>query len=387
MNIFALVLKNLFRRKGRFIFTLLGISIGMASFTALLSMGGSMRGEVTRQAQAMGANLMIMPENICVFNQIAIVTGETISESLEYGVFEKVSVLEGITVIPHLTQKAAVKDNPAVIGGILPEETRLFREWEIADGAYFTSQNEDAVVIGSDFANRNEVSVGDEVTIRQETLPVIGILDPTQSNDDGMMFVPLTVAQRIFQKEGYISYMSAKVDDMAKMDSYIAAIVDTANVQVSTDEQLLGSVLAILGSVNITLQLVAGVALIAAAFGIINTMMTAVYERRREIGILQAIGGKRSTIFKIFVLESGLYGLLGGIIGVAAGLLAAVFAGEFISQIGANDLLKGASPEASVDISLVLMAVSFSLVMSILSGLYPAWKASGLTPMEAISYE
>ncbi|MCL2034344.1 MAG: ABC transporter permease [Oscillospiraceae bacterium] len=387
MNIFALVLKNLFRRKGRFIFTLLGISIGMASFTALLSMGGSMRGEVTRQAQAMGANLMIMPENICVFNQIAIVTGETISESLEYGVFEKVSVLEGITVIPHLTQKAAVKDNPAVIGGILPEETRLFRGWEIADGAYFTSQNEDAVVIGSDFANRNEVSVGDEVTIRQETLPVIGILDPTQSNDDGMMFVPLTVAQRIFQKEGYISYMSAKVDDMAKMDSYIAAIVDTANVQVSTDEQLLGSVLAILGSVNITLQLVAGVALIAAAFGIINTMMTAVYERRREIGILQAIGGKRSTIFKIFVLESGLYGLLGGIIGVAAGLLAAVFAGEFISQIGANDLLKGASPEASVDISLVLMAVSFSLVMSILSGLYPAWKASGLTPMEAISYE
>ena len=387
MNIFALVLKNLFRRKGRFIFTLLGISIGMASFTALLSMGGSMRGEVTRQAQAMGANLMIMPENICVFNQIAIVTGETISESLEYGVFEKVSVLEGITVIPHLTQKAAVKDNPAVIGGILPEETKLFREWEIADGAYFTSQNEDAVVIGSDFANRNEVSVGDEVTIRQETLPVIGILDPTQSNDDGMMFVPLTVAQRIFQKEGYISYMSAKVDDMAKMDSYIAAIVDTANVQVSTDEQLLGSVLAILGSVNITLQLVAGVALIAAAFGIINTMMTAVYERRREIGILQAIGGKRSTIFKIFVLESGLYGLLGGIIGVAAGLLAAVFAGEFISQIGANDLLKGASPEASVDISLVLMAVSFSLVMSILSGLYPAWKASGLTPMEAISYE
>jgi len=387
MNIFALVLKNLFRRKGRFIFTLLGISIGMASFTALLSMGGSMRGEVTRQAQAMGANLMIMPENICVFNQIAIVTGETISESLEYGVFEKVSVLEGITVIPHLTQKAAVKDNPAVIGGILPEETRLFREWEIADGAYFTSQNEDAVVIGSDFANRNEVSVGDEVTIRDETFPVIGILDPTQSNDDGMMFVPLTVAQRIFQKEGYISYMSAKVDDMAKMDSYIAAIVDTANVQVSTDEQLLGSVLAILGSVNITLQLVAGVALIAAAFGIINTMMTAVYERRREIGILQAIGGKRSTIFKIFVLESGLYGLLGGIIGVAAGLLAAVFAGEFISQIGANDLLKGASPEASVDISLVLMAVSFSLVMSILSGLYPAWKASGLTPMEAISYE
>jgi putative ABC transport system permease protein len=386
MNIWNLVLKNLFRRKGRFVFTLLGIAIGMAAFVALLSMGGSMRGEVTKQAQAMGANLMIMPEEICIFNQIAIVTGDTISESLQYDVFEKLSVIEGITVIPHLTQKAAVKDNPAVIGGILPEETKSFREWEISDGIYFSSQNEEGVVVGSNFASRNDLSVGDEVAIRGEQLPIIGILGPTQSNDDGMMFIPLTVAQRIFQKEGYISYMSAKVDDMAKMDSYIASIVDTENVQVSTDEQLLVSVLAILGSVNITLQLVAGVALIAAAFGIVNTMMTAVYERRREIGIMQAIGGKSSTIFKIFVLESGLYGLLGGVAGVAVGLLASVFAGEFISQIGANDLLKGTSPQASFDVTLILTAIAFSLVISIFSGLYPAWKASRLTPVEAISH-
>jgi putative ABC transport system permease protein len=69
MNIIKLVSKNLFRRKGRFIFTLLGITIGMASFAALMSLGGSMRGEVTRQAQAMGANFMIMPENIFIFKK------------------------------------------------------------------------------------------------------------------------------------------------------------------------------------------------------------------------------------------------------------------------------------------------------------------------------
>jgi putative ABC transport system permease protein len=387
MNTVKLVAKNIFGRKGRFVFTLLGISIGMASFVALLSLGGSMRGEVTRQAQAMGANFMIMPEDICVFNLIAIVTGETISESMQYEIFERIEVLDGITVIPHLTQKAAVREIPSVIVGILPEQTKAFRDWEISDGEYFISQNENAVIIGSDFAKRRDLSVGDTITVRNEQFTVKGILKANQSNDDMTLFLPLEDAQRVFEKEGYISYMSAKVDDMAKMEQHEAAIVGVANVQVATDEELLGSVLAILGSVNITLQLVAAVALIAAAFGIINTMMTAVYERRREIGIMRSIGGKRGDIFKIFVLESGLYGFLGGIVGVTAGLLVSVFAGDFISQIGANDLLKGASPQASFDITLVLTAIGFSLVISVISGLYPAWKAAKLTPVEAISYE
>jgi putative ABC transport system permease protein len=385
MNTIKLVLKNLFRRKGRFIFTMLGISIGMASFVALLSLGGNMRGEVTRQAQAMGASFMIMPEDICIFNQVAIVTGDTISESLQFEVFERIAIIDGITVIPHLTQKTAINDLPSVVVGILPEETREFRGWEMSEGEYLTSQNENAVVIGSDFAQSRSLSVGDVVNVRDEQFTVKGVLALTQSNDDSTMFMPLEVSQRVFEKDGYISYMSANVDDIEKMEQYEAAIVGAANVQVSTDEQLLGSVLAVLGSVNITLQLIAGVALIAAAFGIINTMMTAVYERRREIGIMRAIGGKSSAIFKIFVLESGLYGLLGGIVGVAIGLSASIFAGEFISQIGANDLLKGATPQASVDISLIVMAIGFSLVISIGAGLYPAWKASKLTPVEAIN--
>jgi putative ABC transport system permease protein len=102
---------------------------------------------------------------------------------------------------------------------------------------------------------------------------------------------------------------------------------------------------------------------------------------------MRSIGGKRGDIFKIFVLESGLYGFLGGIVGVTAGLLVSVLAGDFVSQIGANDLLKGATPQASFDITLVLTAIGFSLIISIVSGLYPAYKAAKLTPVEAISYE
>jgi len=385
MNTLSLVIKNLFRKKGRFIFTLLGITIGMASFVALLSLGGSMRGEVTRQAEAMGANLMIMPDNICVFNQIAIITGETISESLPFEAFERIDAIDGITVIPFLTQRAAIKDTSSVVVGVLPEATKSFRGWELAKGTYFTSDEENSVVIGADFAESRDLSVNDIINIRNEEFTVIGILSLTQSNDDAALFMPLSIAQRVFERNGIISYMSAIVDDMERMDHYIAAIIDTGNVQVATDEQLLSSVLTILGSVNVTLQLIAGVALIAAAFGIINTMMTAVYERKREIGIMRAIGSKSSNIFKIFIIESGLYGLIGGITGVVLGLLASVFAGEFISRIGANEMLKGITPTANFDITLISLAILFSLIISVIAGLYPAYKAAKLTPMEAIN--
>lgn len=386
MNIFKLVTTNLLRRKGRFIFTLLGISIGMAAFVALLSLGGNMQREVTKQAGMLGANLIITPKNWCAYDQISILTGESLPESLQQEVLEKISVIDGITAIPYLTQKTAVQNKPVVVIGVLPHETKAFKEWEISEGNYFSANDEEAIVLGSGITNSFNLNLNDIITIRGVQFPVKAILKQTGSNDDTAIFLPLSVVQRIYDVEGYISYISAKVDDVTKIDSYIAAIVDVANVSVTTDKQLLNSVLAILGSVNMTLQMIAGVALVAAAFGIINTMMTAIHERRREIGILRSIGCKRTAIFKIFILESGLYGLFGGIIGVITGYSASVFAAPII-QSGFNSLLKGAAPEASIDALLVITAVLFSLVISIVSGIYPALKAAKLTPVEAISYE
>jgi putative ABC transport system permease protein len=366
---------------------LLGITIGMASFVVLFSLSGSMRAEVTRQSHAMGANLMVMPDGICVFNQIAVLTGERVSETILYEDFERISAIEGITAIAHLTQTAAIRDRESVITGVQPQETWEFRGWSMEAGEYFASQDEHAIIIGSSFAQRRELGVGDEVTIRGENFTIKGVLAFNHSNDDQSVFMPLSVAQTVFEREGFISYISVLVDDLEKMDYYTAAIIDAGVVQVATDDQLLRSVLAIIASVNITLQVVAAVALVAAAFGIINTMMTTVYERRREIGILMAIGGKRGAIFKIFILESGLYGLFGGVLGVVIGLGASVFAAPIITQGTAGELLKGASPTANADVSLIAASIFFSVAISILAGIYPAWKASKLTPVEAISYE
>ncbi len=136
-----------------------------------------------------------------------------------------------------------------------------------------------------------------------------------------------------------------------------------------------------------TLQLIAAVAILAAAFGIINTMMTAVSERKREIGILQAIGAPQGTIFSIFFLESGFYGLLGGVFGVAGGILFSLFASPYISQNEFTTLIKGGDLAGALDARIIFGSIIFSVAVSLVSGLYPAWKAARMTPVEAISYE
>jgi putative ABC transport system permease protein len=340
----------------------------------------------------MGGSFVIVPDDLCVFNQLGIITGDAISERLDFTEFEKIAAIEGIDVIPHLTRRMMIYNpsagvqQPTTVMGILPAETQAFRNWEMYDGEYFTSQEQEAIIIGQGIMNRFGLGVGDVLEVRHaEEFTVIGILASTSSNDDTTVHMPLSVAQRVFDREGSVSYMSATIDDMAQFDYFYAEIHNVANnVNVATNEQLLGSVLAIIGSVNVTLQAVAGVALVAAAFGIINTMMTSVYERRREIGIMRAIGGRSSAIFRIFVIESGLYGLLGGILGVGVGFVVSIFAAPIIQG---DEMLKGIEAGVNIDIVLVVSAIGFSLIISILSGLFPAWKASKLTPVEAISYE
>jgi putative ABC transport system permease protein len=116
-------------------------------------------------------------------------------------------------------------------------------------------------------------------------------------------------------------------------------------------------------------------------------MMTAAYERKREIGILRAIGARRREIFVIFLLESGFYGLLGGICGVAGGLAASAFAAPLISQNAFTAFVKGSDPAAMLDPNLIAGSILFSVTVALVSGIYPAWRAARLTPVEAITHE
>ena len=387
MTLTKLVFKNITRRRGRFVFTLLGITIGIASFVTFMSMGGSLKKEIYRETAALGANLVVIPKGSCGYEQLSVLTGDQMPTNISAAEIAKIRAIPGLTVVPFLAQQSAINNKPVTVSGIEPAATLAFKRWQISSGSYFTTPDESGVVLGAVAARQFELQPGGSVTIRGEQLPVLGILADTGGRDDATLFLALPVAQRLFKSAENVSYAAIRVDNLAETESYIEKIREATGLGVVSDKQMLQSVLGIVGTVNITLQLIAAVAVIAAAFGIVNTMMAATYERKREIGILQALGARRRTIFTLFMLESGFYGLLGGIIGVICGLATATLATPYISQNAFTTLVKGSGSGSLLDVKIIVSSIFFSALVAIIAGLYPAWKAARLTPVEAISYE
>jgi putative ABC transport system permease protein len=380
-----LVFKSLTRRKGRFLFTLLGIIIGMASFVTFMALGGSLKSQIERESAALGANLVVTPKGSCAYEQVSILTGEQLPTNITKDEVAAIRSIDGMMAIPYLAERSAIDNRPVSVMGILPGETREFKNWILARGEYFPHENAEGAVLGSVLAEQFGLLPGAEVRVRGSQIKVLGVLDETGGKDDLTVFLSLPVAQKLYDQKDLVSYVAVRVDHLDEVELYANKIKDKVSLGVVSDKQMRNSVLSIVGTVNITLQIIAAVAILAAAFGIVNTMMTATYERRREIGILQAMGATRTGIFKLFIFESGIYGLIGGVGGAVLGGLAAVFAAPFISQNAATSFVKGA--QSSLDPMMFVGAILFSTLVAMVAGLYPAIKASKLSPVEAISYE
>ena len=387
MTLSKLVFKNITRRRGRFVFTVLGITIGIASFVTFLSLGGSLKSEINRESASLGANLIVTPVGSCAYEQVSILTGEVLPANISMDDVRKIQAIPGLSAVPLLTEKTAIANRPVSVNGILTAKMQTFKGWEIDKGAYFSSDEEPVAVVGSAAAEQFKLQPGSNIVVRGERLQVKGILKETGGRDDLTVFLPLPLVQRLFKTGDRVSYLAVKVDNLALTDSYIKKIKETVNLGVISDRQMLKSVLSIVGTVNLTLQMIAAVSVLAAAFGIINTMMTATYERKREIGILQALGARRSTIFTIFMLESGFYGIIGGAIGVVVGLLVSITAAPYITQNAFTSFVKSSESGAAIDLKIVVGSILFSALVAIVAGVYPAWRAAKLEPVEAISYE
>jgi putative ABC transport system permease protein len=213
------------------------------------------------------------------------------------------------------------------------------------------------------------------------TVRVIGVLKKQGTtfgvNLDDAMALPLRDAQQLFETGNEFTYIMAQADSVDTVASAAKAIkaalgkgysAVTYESAKSTVNQILGSIQAVLGGI-------AAISLVVAGIGIINTMTVSVLERTREIGVLKAIGAKSKQVMLMFISEAMLTGLIGGILGVIVGYSLSGLIGNIIGIAATTSWING------------ILVIGFAVLTTTLSGLYPAWRAANLNPVEALRSE
>jgi ABC-type antimicrobial peptide transport system permease subunit len=205
-----------------------------------------------------------------------------------------------------------------------------------------------------------------------------------QQNCDGLGVQKLARRDN-FSRSGYGSII-LKVDNTKNLDS-VAEEIRKFGYGVTTAKDMLAQINKILFIVSVVLAAIGGISLFVAAIGIINTMIMATFERTREIGVLRACGAKRSTIRRLFMIEAALLGFFGGVFGLLISLLIGFVARVMVTKFSASLGNIPLDQIGSFPLWLIGGVITFTTVVGVISGLYPAIKASRLNPVEALRYE
>lgn len=385
--------------------TILGIVIGVTAIVALISIGQGVQDSILREFEMLGYNtITVFPGN---FNTRRGGFGNVSGGSKKYldpAVLRKMKAIEKQAEIRTETglvnsealQGQAFLRVTGISQSVVEDFDGYFNGFPLAEGELFSFEGEEKVVVlGKGVAKDLGASVGGTIQIEGGDFTVEGIFEGDEESDDGFnfygdldsgLFVPFATMNELYGGGEKASLILAEaVEDVPV--SRIADLIEdryseagTAATTITTEE-ISKRVDNALGTIQIALAGIAAISLLVGGIGVMNTMYTAVLERTREIGVMKAVGAKNSHVLNLFLIESGLLGLIGGIIGTLLGVGLSLVAGHFIDRALQVPFVPSFRP------TLIIGAIAFSFLVGALSGALPARQAANLQPVEALRYE
>lgn len=399
---FKIALKSLTTRRVRSFLTTIGIIIGVFLIVSLLSLSQGLKNAVLDQLNMMGKDLiMIMPGDIS--NMASLMGGEKLTEE-DIKIIKQTKGVEKIAPVDYTSvtvRHANLKKSILVYGVDLRNGLDIYKNdvgWSMDEGRWPVA-NKNEIILGSVVAKETfpGIKIGSNVIMKGRKFIVVGILNSVGSKQDDMMigldlniFKSVT-GERVGAKQMMVKVKAGySVDDVAEKikinlnenrKRQIGQGENDSSYTVLTSEKAASIVGNVMGLIQAVIVGFASIAIVVGGIGIMNTMYTSVRERTKEIGIMKAIGAKNRTITTIFLIESGIFGMLGGIGGTLLGLIFAKSI-EIYFQIHPVFYLK-----AEVGPTLILFSIAFSFGVGCLSGYFPARTASKLKPVDALRYE
>jgi putative ABC transport system permease protein len=382
MTLKEISIRNLIRRKGKAVFVLAGLIIGVSTVVAIVSFVEAMTNDINHKLEKYGANILIVPktENLALsYGGLSLGGVSFEMEEIREAELVRVKLIKNARNIaalgPLVLGVIQVNDHRVLLAGVDFKASGILKPWWRVEGAF---PDENGILLGAEAARVLNLVPGKPLEVNGKKLTVSGMLQPTGSQDDQLIFARLNTAQSLFNKSGRVSM--AEVAALCKdcpIDEMVRQISEALpRAKVMAIQQVVKGRMKALAQFKKFSFGISGVIMLIGSLVVLVTMMGSVRERTDEIGIFRAIGFRKRHVMKIVFLEAGIVSGLAGIIGYLLGFGAAKIAIVFFSE----------SHSGSVPFNLQLAAGAFiiALLVGLIASAYPAFMAARLDPNDAL---
>ncbi|MBD3391192.1 MAG: FtsX-like permease family protein [Chitinivibrionales bacterium] len=391
MTYMKVAISNLRRNPVRSVLTGLSLAVSAATLCVVLSLDRGYTRAVTEELVAKtGVHMYITKEGCPIEAASVIAQGGLSPLYVAEDMTHKVSAVPEVDVVLPFKLFAITTEDGSrtdIFMGITKEIEKIKPEWRYEKGGWFTSDT--SVILGGEMARIENLGIGDKMYSEHfdREFVVAGILPRYYSQDDGTFFIPLKTAQELVDRQGKLSAIAIKLKDISTLD----ATRNQIRASMPPDYYVLGSkelgegILEFFGSTRVVLYIMAGVAILISIFSIVNTMLMAVLERRREIAYLKCVGAGAGDLLHLISLET----LVICITASAAGAITGSFISPIFGRIMRRYLIAFV-PSGSIsqpDFAIALVSFIICLVVGVACSLYPAFRASRIVPMEVLRNE
>ncbi|MEE1117367.1 ABC transporter permease [Methanosphaera sp.] len=376
MNYFKLILKNPFRNKTRSLLAIIGIAIGIATIVALGLITASLEDSTETTLKEGSAEITATKIGSSMASSSGNLNESYVEELSKIDGVEKTAGMLESTVID--TSKSSDSSRYGFsLYGAKTDDLSIVGINNI-NGSVF-NENENELIVGKNLAEEENYTIGDKVDVYGKEFKITGIYETGSIFYDSAMYTGLSKLQNLTDNEEKISSISIKIKKDANLTTVNDKIKNEYNdtLRTITAEEMTQTIDDTLGMINSATTAIEALAIIIGGLGVINTMMMTVFERTREIGVLKSVGWSKKRILSMIMGESIVLTIISGIIGSILGVLAVFILFK----------LNGDNMTLIFNINIFIKAFLVALSVGIIGGLYPAIKASRLSPTEALRYE